>query len=289
MTRSMTQSVPFGTDSERATSSARLPALHRFGHHAQHRLNRLLGKRTQLDVNLCGQPVSLSISNSREIRRAHAVHHEVDFIERIRSHLRDDDIVFDIGANIGVLTLLMATHRTGVSIHSFEPEPRNFRQLQENIRLNQLDSRVSAHQIALGENEGEVALHIRGHAGEGRHSIAESSGATDEIVVELKTCARFAVEQQAMPDVLKIDVEGAEGQVLAGVVGLNQSHPPRDIFLEIHSKGDADNMPDGTKIHDWFEQQNYQLMWNVERRSGEHRHYRHREALVNAEKVVAAD
>lgn len=258
----------------------RLPVTLRCTNYMKHAFNRVFGRQSKLEIELAGEPVKLLISNSREIRRAHAIHHEQDFVERIRTHLTDGDTIFDIGANIGVLTLLMAKHSSSrnSTVYSFEPEPRNFKQLSQNIELNDLQSRVHPRQIALGASRGEASLHVRGEAGEGRHSIAESKGATDAITVTVNTCEGFAREESAMPDVLKIDVEGAEGQVLAGVTSLLDSHSPRDIFLEIHNKGDGDRMPDGSKIHDWFESHNYQMVWNVERRSGEHRHYRHNAA-----------
>lgn len=261
-------------------SPVRLPIALRLSNYLRHALSRVTGRQSELQIELAGEPVKLAISNAREIRRAHAIHHELDFVERIREHLAEGDTIFDIGANIGVLTLLMARHPNSVrsTLYSFEPEPRNFTQLQQNIALNGLQSRVIPKQIALGASDGQASLHVRGEAGEGRHSIAESSGATDAITVALTTCESFARQENAMPNVLKIDVEGAEGQVLSGVTGLLDSNAPRDIFLEIHNKGDRDNMPDGTLIHDWFENHNYKMVWNVERRSGEHRHYRHSSA-----------
>ncbi len=261
-------------------NSNRLPIISRCTNYLAHACNRLTGRSTTLEFTLASQPVKLHISNQREIRRAHAIHHELDLVERINAHLQGTDTVYDIGANIGVLTLLMARQSSNVRVFSFEPEPRNFSQLQQNITLNNLDDRVTPNQLALGASEGEVALHVRGHAGEGRHSIAESAGSTDAINVALTTCHKFAQRQNAPPDVLKIDVEGAEGQVLAGVTDMLGTHPPRDIFLEIHHKGDGDQMPDGSKIHDWFTSNSYQLLWDVERRSGSHRHYRHSSAAA---------
>jgi len=256
-------------------NTLRQPVAVRCANYLRHAINKVFGRSTTLSIELAGESIKLFISTPREIRRAHAIHHELEFVERIRDNLRAGDTVFDIGANIGVLTILIAKHQNNAvsRVFSFEPEPQNFQQLQQNIGLNDLDSRVFPHQIALGATPGEVSLHVRGNAGEGRHSIAESKGATDAITVALTTCSAFAKQENALPDVLKIDVEGAEGQVLAGLSELLKSHSPRDIFLEIHSKGDGDRMPDGSTIHDWFEQNNYKLAWNVERRSGEHRHY----------------
>jgi hypothetical protein len=123
-------------------------------------------------------------------------------------------------------------------------------------------------------SEGEVQLFIRGTAGEGRHSIAEEKGSTDSISVPLKTATGFARDTGDLPNIVKIDVEGAEGQVISGFEGLIGEHPPRDFFMEIHSKGDGDKMPSGETIDAWLNEHGYELVWSVGRRSGEHRHYR---------------
>lgn len=240
-------------------------------------LNKLLGKSNIGQFNLLGQQITLGISAPREIRRAHDIEIESELIEHMRPAMQADDVLYDVGANIGLISILMARHESGASaqVLCFEPEPRNFEQLSNNVSLNQLNDRVSCHQMALGATEGEIVLHVRGTAGEGRHSIATDKGATDSILVKLSTMSHFAQNSGRYPDVIKIDVEGAEGQVLAGMEELMQDHPPREIFMEIHPKGDGDAMPSGELIHDWLEKRGYALLWSNTRRSGEHRHYRH--------------
>jgi len=74
--------------------------------------------------------------------------------------------------------------------------------------------------------------------------------------------------------VIKIDVEGAEGQVLAGMEPMIESSPATHIFLEIHPKGEGEFMPDGTTtIEDWLSERGYQLQWKNKRGSGEHCHF----------------
>ncbi|MFK8083156.1 MAG: FkbM family methyltransferase [Granulosicoccus sp.] len=240
-------------------------------------INKFLGKPTVAEFNLLGQSITLGISASREIRRAHDIEIESELLEHMRPAMRPADVLYDVGANIGLISILMAKHESGSSarVLSFEPEPKNFEQLSNNIRLNQLGERVHCHQMALGADEGEIALYVRGTAGEGRHSIATDKGSTDSIQVKLATMSQFADECEMRPTVVKIDVEGAEGQVLAGMDELIKTHPPREIFMEIHPKGDGDAMPSGESIHDWLEARRYEMVWNNKRRSGEHRHYRH--------------
>ena len=238
--------------------------------------NRLFGRQTILTADLLGQPVKLDITARRELRRARKISHETDLVMRMRECLQDGYTIYDIGANIGLISLLMALHPSGSNskVHSFEPEPRNFGQLKKNIELNGLTGRVIPQCLALGVSEGEVQLFIRGTAGEGRHSIAEEKGSTDSISVPLKTATGFAKETGDLPTIVKIDVEGAEGQVIGGFEELIGEHPPRDFFMEIHSKGDGDRMPDGENIDTWLKDRGYELAWSVGRRSGEHRHYR---------------
>lgn len=238
--------------------------------------NRLIGRPTIVNADLLGQPVKLDITAKRELRRARKISHETDLVIRLREYLRDGDTIYDIGANIGLISLVMALHPSGSNskVHSFEPEPKNFDQLQKNIALNGLAGRVIPQRLALGSSEGEVQLFIRGTAGEGRHSIAEAKGSTDSISVPLKTATNFARETGDLPTIVKIDVEGAEGQVIVGFEELIGEHPPRDFFMEIHSKGDGDKMPSGETIDAWLTDHGYDLVWSVGRRSGEHRHYR---------------
>lgn len=240
-------------------------------------LNKLTGKPSVFDFKLLGQKVTLGIAAPREIRRAREIEIESELVQHMRAVLREGDTIFDIGANIGLISILLANGEKGgqSQVHSFEPEPRNFRQLSNNIGLNDLSARVHPHQLALGASEGQVELHIRGSEGEGRHSIATSKGATGAISVELTTMANFCARENLTPNIIKIDVEGAEGQVLAGMDGLLQDSPPADVFLEVHPKGDGDLMPDGSTIQDWMLARGYELAWNNVRGSGEHRHYRH--------------
>ncbi len=247
--------------------------------------DRLRGRETILEISPLGErPLRLAIAGRREIRRAHEVGLEAPLIGRIFEAMQPGDHIFDIGANIGVLTLLMARHGNDPDrrITAFEPEPRNFAQLERNVELNDLGACVTPHRMALGASEGEADLFIRGGPGEGRHSLTARSGSTGSIRVPVRTASAFARTHDRWPDVVKIDVEGAEGQVLAGMASLIEERRPRDIFLEIHAKGDEDRMPavaapgggPAPTIDEWLTGRGYERAWADPRGSGEHRHYR---------------
>lgn len=237
---------------------------------------RLRGEHLPLRVRLFDTWVHLDISAMRELRRAGEFPLESAMVENIDRSLQPGDRVFDIGANIGLIGLVLALRASGrgCTFHCFEPEPRNHGQLVRNIDANGLNSRMEPHRLALARADGTAALHIRGTAGEGRHSIAEKKGATGTIEVPVMTIANFGAEHDGPPNVIKIDVEGAEGDVLAGMEGMPDSDLPREVFLEIHNKGMRDRMPDGTPITGWLASRGYTLEWEQQRRSGIHCHFR---------------
>jgi hypothetical protein len=69
-------------------------------------------------------------------------------------------------------------------------------------------------------------------------------------------------------------VEGAEGEVLAGMDGMMNENRPRELFMEIHNKGGEDRMPDDKLIDDWLAERKYERIWEKRRGHGRHRHYR---------------
>lgn len=240
-------------------------------------INKILGKKTIMNVVYQNQSFKLDITAKREIKRAKEIFHETALLNKMFNNINDGDVIYDIGANIGVISFLLVGNPTAKNsvVYSFEPEPRNFNQLKKNIALNNLCNRVFPHQLALGKEKGTVELFVRGKAGEGRHSIAASKGSTGAVTVDVEACSVFAQSSGKAPDIVKIDVEGAEGQVLSGMeVIITRNKKPREIFLEIHNKGDKDMMPDGdTSIDDWLTSRGYILAWEQKRRSGSNRQY----------------
>ena len=223
-----------------------------------------------------GIALQLSIRASRELRRVRSISQEAPLIHRIFESLSGDDIIYDVGSNIGLIALVLALHPRGRStvVHCFEPEPRNFAQLEGNIRLNGLTDRVFAHRLALSDRAGESELFIRGSPGEGRHSTVARGGSTASIRVETDCLAAFSGRAGRPADLVKIDVEGAEGRVLEGMGSLLPERAPRELFIELHDKGEGDSMPGGGTVRAWLEERGYSLAWESERGRSRHQHYR---------------
>ena len=239
--------------------------------------NRLRGRATLVDRSPMGVPMRLSVRAARELRRVRSVPAEAPLLTRILESISGGDVVYDVGANIGLVALIVALDPRGHScvVHCFEPEPRNFAQLTGNIRLNGLAHRVHAHRLALSDRVGETDLYVRGGPGEGRHSTVAREGSTASIRIRSEPLAAFASRTGHGPDVVKIDVEGAEGRVLDGMGPLFPQRSPRELFLELHEKGEHDAVPGGGTVRAWLERRDYALVWESDRGRTRHQHYRH--------------
>ncbi|HXK53197.1 MAG TPA: FkbM family methyltransferase [Hyphomicrobiales bacterium] len=142
-------------------------------------------------------------------------------IELARDH--DIDMFLDIGANIGLYSVLLALATEIGEMHAFEPVTRNGDQMEINLRLNRLDGRVRLHRCALGAKADIARIRIdpkstglsrlEGSGGDRRRAFTQSE---DVPVCRLDE----TVIAEGKRILAKIDVEGFALQVLEGMTGL---------------------------------------------------------------------
>lgn len=136
--------------------------------------------------------------------------------------------VWDIGANVGVYALSAARSvgRAG-RVYAIEPMAENIQFLLIHIALNHIEN-VVVLRAAATDTDGTARM-ARGD------SLSEShlNPAGDEDVRSLRLDSLVASGQSAMPDVVKIDVEGAEGQVLCGGGCVFAQRKPL-LYLSLH-------------------------------------------------------
>ena len=154
------------------------------------------------------------------------------------------DHCLDIGANIGYVTSLLAA-KAGQSgkVSSFEPHPQVFERLKENVQSWSRGatagsiSPVSAIQLAIGANEGEMDLVEPDGFYENQGSASLSNVASQSTAKRVKHCVQVQCLDALLQGVrqigiMKIDVEGAEPAVFRGASGLLGGRKTRDILFE---------------------------------------------------------
>lgn len=163
-----------------------------------------------------------------EIYVANNGNYEVAETDFCVAHVKPGMTVFDVGANIGLYTLLFAKCAgPGGRVHAFEPEPRNFRRLQINLALNGFDN-VTANPAAVFSQSQSVTLHVYPSAYHAWHSLERAAmphpdrageviGPEQDLDVRATSLDDYCAEQNITRiDYLKIDVEGGELGVLRG-------------------------------------------------------------------------
>lgn len=145
------------------------------------------------------------------------------------SQLQPNQAVFDIGANIGFYTVLAAgafRQRGFGSIHSFEPNPLIFAELERNIALNHFTN-VRARCEGMGDVASEMPLYVN-KAAITYSSLRRTQDFFDEEIRVAVTTLDEYVKQSGVERVglVKLDVEGAELLVLrGGHQVLERDHP----------------------------------------------------------------
>ena len=156
-------------------------------------------------------------------------YNEMNFLLR---YLRAEDSVLDIGANIGVYTLLAASIIKTGTIHSFEVLPKNYQRLIKNIQLNQF-KQIKTYNIAISDQAGEINLNLQ--EGDSMPFITEHPS-DQTINVPANTLDNLLDTQQLNNLTLaKIDIEGAELLAFKGAVSLFSQQLPAVWIMEINN------------------------------------------------------
>jgi len=195
------------------------------------------GGEVSQEAGMCAAPISVRVIEveDRDLRLMFALSNPVSQAH-VRSYGRREpetrawiwamapgSRLFDVGANIGLYTILAA--RRGISVCAFEPQCESYAELNRNIAVNACADRAVAYCLALSDVSRCTRLAIRGfNAGTVNHHLLPegrppASLGPDEFGQGCMSCTidQLVYELDVEPpDHIKIDVDGHEGKVIAG-------------------------------------------------------------------------
>jgi len=156
---------------------------------------------------------------------------EPEEVALIQRHIKECDLFIDVGANIGYYTCLAAV--AGKPVIAFEPQPRNLKNLAENVRLNSFKS-VEVFPVALGAEAGVADLY--GSSGPSASLLPGWGGAAPSykqpvFVNTMDSLVGQRIEGKRV--FIKMDVEGFEYQVLRGARKVLMNEPKPTWLVEV--------------------------------------------------------
>lgn len=145
------------------------------------------------------------------------------------------NVVFDVGAHVGAYTLPASRAvAPGGTVYAFEPSERTGRFLLKHCRYNRITN-VRLVPWLVGEEEASAVAFYENSGDSSRNSILQ----TNPPIGYRKTLKRqiglddFCRDHRVFPEIMKIDVEGAEVDVLRGAIQLLKAHRPI-LVLSVH-------------------------------------------------------
>ena len=160
--------------------------------------------------------------------------------------LEQGDLFIDIGANVGVYSVLLSGEKKANSI-AFEPIPDTFRILESNVKLNNLENFVNLYNCGLGNEKKKVKfvsdLDVSNHVSSDQNIIGENI-----ITVDILTLNDLNISN---PTLIKIDVEGFELEVLKGANKILEAKGLIAIIIELNGSGEKYGIKD-IDVHNYL-------------------------------------
>ena len=186
--------------------------------------------------------------------------------EIYRKLVRPNDIVFDVGANFGWYTALLASRvRPKGKVHAFEPLPSVAQMTRETVAMNNLEDVVVVTTEGLGSKCGTFTVFTFKELPHG-HASATDLGRADAVphVCRITTLDDYVAKQQVEQiDFLKVDVEGHELEVFKGATRtLSEANAPI-IAFEINVRCLRDRGLAAYQVSDMLRQCGYTHFWAI--------------------------
>jgi FkbM family methyltransferase len=163
--------------------------------------------------------------------------HEFEGMSFVLHLLRKDDLMLDIGANIGSYTIL-AGAVVGAKCFAFEPIPDTFRYLIDNVNINGIYEKVKCYNIGLANKNG--ILKFTSNLDDKNHVVCNTSSIKNIDIIDVPVKKLDTIVSGCDPLLIKIDVEGFELQVLKGADEILKSKSLLAVIIETFGKNNLD-------------------------------------------------
>lgn len=161
-------------------------------------------------------------------------HREPEFMNILENYLKPNDIFFDLGCNIGYVALFVLKNISSKGfLYAVDPDKKNISALRESIKLNNLPRNYSIENIALSSNDGEISFEFseQSNLHKINYDLSKESSAYRRIP---SRSFDSYFSDKPLPTFIKMDVEGAELDILFGMEKFLKSSTKCKILMELH-------------------------------------------------------
>lgn len=160
--------------------------------------------------------------------------------EQVIAQLRPGDIAIDCGANIGLFTRKMAA--TGATVYAFEPDPYAFKVLRRDFSSI---PHVMIRDCAVGTSQKRVHLYrssefssdpLKSTISSSLFYSKQNMDTKSPIIVDQIDLCSFIAGMQSSIHIIKMDIEGAEVEIIEKLIETGLIHKIRSMFVETHEK-----------------------------------------------------
>lgn len=210
--------------------------------HALEATRRVLERKSLIGVLPDGNLIFYPLDDLKLLPIISEIYHKKIYdIKEIRTC----KCICDVGAHIGLYTLRISKQAPNSKVIAIEANPTNFKFLIKNLGINRLGNRVRGLNVAAGQKKGRVILWLSKLSG-GDNSTKRwhDAGSAGHLVVDTLPLD-WILSDEASCDLVKIDVEGGETEVLAG---LEKDYTKIDrLVIETHT-----SVVDISEIREWL-------------------------------------
>ena len=199
-------------------------------------------------VDIFGYKIAFAIPNEKNMYFADSLKDREPATNEWIKEFLHGDVFFDIGANIGVFSLL-AAKVSGCRVIAFEPHFGSYYILMRNIILNGVLNTVTAYPLALSDVASIDVLYVSDlTAGKSLNNFGAARSSSEPIrnaVVPQPAVAEtldgFTQKTGVMPTHIKIDVDGLEGAVIHSAANVLKTKKLRSICVEMNDSHEVEN------------------------------------------------
>ena len=183
-----------------------------------------------------------------------------DLVNWIDDNLKENDILYDIGANIGIYSLYAA--KKGAVVYSFEPESLNYSILNRNIKLNE-SKNIFAYNLAVSNKDEFTTLSLsRFEAGYSNHQLFSHENRKNIFNQGILTLGIDTIINKLKlptPTHIKIDVDGVEHLIIESMENLFNQKTLKGIAIEINIQDNFEYKKENNEIFKILEKHNYKM------------------------------